>query len=263
MTNEHEFSPEHDNIDQFKDEYDADKAAKDAAEAARLEAEYAAKRQAEREAYEQAQKERDAKLAEERKQRIVRDNAYLANIAGAVRSPLIIAGSDREVVHDTENGKLSIAGIDMSSKIHIERDRKLLNPGVASWRRRYEDKGTFSIKIGNNYRRGDCQKYPQRKNGDHDYARIAADLLQRVNNVITSNKRADVRKNNSKLALELADKLGLRRFTSPLSLEGSDQADKPITVTLRVDRIMTLTQVEDMVRALKEIGIDPAKAHWE
>jgi len=225
------------NLDEHLAEHLAEKAAKEAAEKAKKDAEHEA----------QTAKWREERIAEQ-KARLDRDNMYLERIADAVTSLAKTTGSTRTVVHDRERGRLSIADIDVMRQIHIVEDQKRKPSSYRYGRTRTEGKGTFSIKIGNDYRRGNAVRFKAKSDGTHDYATMATMLMHHVGTVLELRRMENQEEQNEVVAQALRTEFNLSEYDSGVT--ASSDATKPVHIDLSRIYQRSANMTADQAKAL-------------
>lgn len=220
-------------IDEFQDEYVADKAAKEQAakvESDRVEAERSAKYRAEEEA------KRAAIMAK-------RLPIYDA-IVDEINSP---TGPYKSHTASFEDGRLWIDGIDCTCYVSFN---EVWTRNGSRWGSK--PTGKFNIQVTAGHDRP--HNFPQRKDGSYNYegiARVVVDAADRKNSELKRRRAVDANKDS---VAALRTELGLGTYTSAVS--ASSSADKPVFVKFEISRAMTADEARNLITTLKSMGID-------
>lgn len=173
--------------------------------------------------------------------RIKSDNVYLARIAANATSEI-----GMPVVHDKENGKLVIGGVDTSFALRIEEEW-----GGSSFRPRRT--GRVRIVVGNF---GSRKSYPERKNGLHNYEAILIELCSYARGSIATRETRDRVNLNQVSVFELESELGLSSYgRMTLRPSSSTDLEKPIVVKIDVSLAVTAERAREIHAALRAAGL--------
>lgn len=162
---------------------------------------------------------------------------------------------------DDEKGLIVILGVDCTWAIDIEEDRS----GSDVWRLG-KGTGRYSIKVAEESSRYDRRagrtfatekrkRFPQRKDGSHDYAEIALLLIKWAERRIASSEGEAARKANIVPVNAMRVQLKLNRYDSTMSVNPSSNPKHPYHVTIKVNAIMNPVQIQALHAALVKLGL--------
>lgn len=215
------------NIDQHMDDYLSDKAAKEAAEKAK---------QAELDAFDNMHYV--ANCENSNRDRIKWSNLYLAKVVRELRGM-----TELEVYHNEAEGRILIGNWDTSPYLAVEFEC------IGKWR----SVKTKRVRIVVGYY-GTRQPYPQKKDGGHNYNKIALALMGHHNKHVRETLAHNQSDANRKLVNELAAELGMASFQS--KLRPTDSAERPVNFQFSIDSNMTVEGVKNLITKLRSIGFE-------
>jgi hypothetical protein len=148
--------------------------------------------------------------------------------------------------HDVRiaDGKFVVDGVDLRYSISIEDQRERTHS-----RFRLGAKTGERIVVG---QYGDRTSYPQRKDGGHNYEKIAQNLL----GIVAAEKRKAAARANEQANTSAAQYVKeITDSRDSYRIYASDNPEKPVRVTVDVKVNLTHEQAIDLVRALKAAGV--------
>ena len=124
----------------------------------------------------------------------------------------------------------------------------------STWHR--HENGRVRIAVGEY---GNKTSFPQRKDGTHNYERIAElavdSMLAREKQDKAQNEAAAARKYNEQGVVDLRKTLRARRYDSTFSLSPASSVEKPVFVEVKISRSMTFSETEKLFKALLALGL--------
>lgn len=141
--------------------------------------------------------------------------------------------------------KLFINGVDCNYWIDIKEEYT----GTSSWRSR--PNGKIRVSVGSF---GSRTSYPQKKDGTHNYAKIASRLVGLANAEIAKKRAEAQAARNAGGAEELRKELGLQEYWGTMRVNTSSRKDKPIKVGVEIKQEMTADEARALHAALKNLG---------
>lgn len=212
-------------------EHEADKARKEAIEAAEKEAKHEASRQ------------RYLKAEAERREAWQKRTAFIIN---AVQVEAIKAGH----VARLSDGKLLIDEVDVQYVLDITEERTHLS----SWRSK--PTGKLRVTVGDY---GNRVSYPQRKDGSFNYEAIANALCHYANGQNHKTKLEAQQKENASAAAALTNEFFPKAQYGVDVISPSATPGKPVQLTVKFSGAYTAEQARDILLALRVHGI---KLHY-
>lgn len=217
------------NIEDYREEFEAEEAAK--AEAARKAQE--AKEEAER-------------LAQQ-KQAAAALTALIKNrypIRKAIVDAAIVQGATASTTED--DPKLLIEGVDCSFWISIDAEYTRFS----SWRSK--PNGKLRMAVGSY---GERQSYPQKKDGSFNWPAIAAILINKARAKNAEAKAEAARRKNSNAAAALAREFNLPQYSALISPAATEDEKVFIKFSEINGRAMTKDDARKVLQALRACGV--------
>jgi translation initiation factor IF-2 len=214
------------------------------AERERIAAEEAAKAKAQ----EEERKKREAAIAERRKKFVEPANAIVAALKAIapdrtfeVRIGDYGGASVSEVRNDGQYSRLP------SIELRLELAGN-------SWRRYETDK--LRVNVGEY---GNKTGFPQRKDGTHNYAKIAElaveQMLAREQRDKTHADAEQARRYNEQGVEDFRKSLRVRKWDSTFRIEPSSTVEKPVFVSVKIAQTMAFSDAEKLYKALLALGL--------
>jgi len=205
------------NIDEHKEEYEAER------------------RQREMEEVERREQERRAKIVRQR-----------YDVLKPIANAIVFQHPNTSVVLDESTARLHVDGIEVGHLVDIFAER------AHSYFHRQRGTGKLRLSVG---RYGERVSYPQRKDGTFNVKAITEVLYYDAQRQRQRAMEDNVRKANEAQAKELRTELGVSEYAAPLSIRATSDVGKPVRLELSFQRIMTPTQARALHAALKAAGV--------
>lgn len=140
--------------------------------------------------------------------------------------------------------KLEVSGI---SYLHLD-----VNEEHSSAHYRHAPTGKYRVIYGDY---GNRTSFPQRKDGTHNYTRIAEMIKASVERAKAQNEVANARKGNKAGVDKLHTELDLPTYGGNMKIEPSSNFEKPVNVHVEIKRSMTYSETIALHAALKTLNL--------
>lgn len=143
------------------------------------------------------------------------------------------------------DGKLHVNGQNMEFRFDMREERT-----SSTFHRRAS--GKIRVLVGP---WGEKEQFPQRKDGTHNYEKMARSLVRHAERERLAIIARCNREDNEVLVDALRDELGLSRYSRPVYLNATTDASRPVHFDLEIKRRMTVQEARDLYAILKAAGL--------
>jgi hypothetical protein len=185
--------------------------------------------------------ERNAQLEAERKAVAVRNRKLAEAIAAHIVPAHVWKIDDR--------GRLSIDGVDVWYQVEVT---EIWTKGHGMLGRGSKPTGQIRLVVGSY---GDRVSFPPRKDGTHNYKRIAEILVAHAQTVNRKKQMSNQQSANEVVAKETREMLGMTQYGSAMSISASSSAERPLFVSFEIKRAMSCEEALALHAALKSLGL--------